>query len=67
MSHILAFRTSGLMIFAAASRTPVIVMVLCRSLNIIIHRFYTALFSALEQTHCAHVACDSERATVSFL
>ena len=27
---------------------------------IIIHRFYIALFSALEQTHCAHVACDSE-------
>ena len=23
-------------------------------------RFYIALFSALEQTHCAHVACDSE-------
>ena len=27
---------------------------------IIIHSFYIALFSALEQTHCAHVACDSE-------
>ena len=26
--------------------------------GIIIHSFYTALFSAsLEQTHCAHVAC----------
>ena len=34
---------------------------------IIIHRFSTALFSALEQTHCAHVACDSEWVTVSFL
>ena len=34
--------------------------------QIIIHRFYTALFSALGQTHCAHVACDSERVTVSF-
>ena len=27
---------------------------------IIIHSFYIALSSALEQTHCAHVACDSE-------
>ena len=27
---------------------------------IIIHSFYIALFSAREQTHCAHVACDSE-------
>ena len=23
-------------------------------------RYYIALFSALEQTHCAHVACNSE-------
>ena len=28
--------------------------------GIIIHSFYIALFSALEQTQCAHVACDSE-------
>ena len=27
---------------------------------IIIDRFYIALFTALEQTHCAHVARDSE-------
>ena len=27
---------------------------------IIIDRFYIALFSALWQTHYAHVACDSE-------
>ena len=27
---------------------------------IIIHSFYIALFSALKQTHCAHVTCDSE-------
>ena len=27
---------------------------------IIIHSFYIALFSALEQTQCAHVACDSQ-------
>ena len=26
----------------------------------IIVRFYIAPFSALEQTHCAHVVCDSE-------
>ena len=26
---------------------------------IIIHSFYIALFSALEQTHCAHVSRDS--------
>jgi len=32
---------------------------------IIIHSFYIALFSALEQTQCAHVACDSEWVTVS--
>ena len=32
----------------------------------IIHSFYIALFSDLEQTHCAHVACDSELVTVSF-
>ena len=33
---------------------------------IIIDQFYTVLFSALEQTHCAHVACDSQWATTSF-
>ena len=27
--------------------------------SIIIDRFYTVLFSALGQTHCAHVVCDS--------
>ena len=32
----------------------------------IIHSFYVALFFSLEQTHCAHVACDSEWVTVSF-
>ena len=37
------------------------------SIIIIIHSFYIALFSALEQTHCAHVACDSEQVTLSFL
>ena len=29
-------------------------------------RFYKALFSALEQTHCALVACHSTRVTVAF-
>ena len=36
---------------------------------IIIHSsffFNIALFSALEQTHCAHVKCDSEWVTISF-
>ena len=33
--------------------------------GIIIDRFYIALFSALEQTRCADVACDSERVTMS--
>ena len=33
---------------------------------IIIHSFYIALFSALEQTQYSHVACDSEWVTVSF-
>ena len=31
-----------------------------------IDRSYMALFSALEQTHCALVACDSEWVTVAF-
>ena len=31
-----------------------------------IDRGYIALFSALEQTHCALVACDSEWVTVAF-
>ena len=34
-------------------------------INIIIDRFYMALFSALEQTHCAFVACKSEWVTVA--
>ena len=34
--------------------------------GIIIACFYIALFSALEQTHCIHVACHSEWVTVSF-
>ena len=33
---------------------------------IIIDRFYIALFSALEQTHCAHAACYLEWVAVSF-
>ena len=33
---------------------------------IISDRFYMAPFSALEQTHCAHVAGDSEWVTVAF-
>ena len=32
-----------------------------------IDQFYLALFSAVKQTHCAHVACDSELMTVSIL
>ena len=27
---------------------------------VVLGRFYIALVSAVEQTHCAHVACDSE-------
>ena len=27
---------------------------------VVVDRFYIALFSALEQTHCAHVSCDSK-------
>ena len=33
---------------------------------IVIDLFYIALFSALEQTHCALVACGSEGVTVSY-
>ena len=40
---------------AAAATTTAIT-----TATIIIHSFYTALFSALEQTHSAHVECDSE-------
>ena len=36
-------------------------------INIVIGRFYTSLFCTLEQTPCAHAACDSERVTVSFI
>ena len=36
------------------------IMMMMRKIIIIIRSFYTALYSALEQTHCAHVACDSE-------
>ena len=32
----------------------------------IIHSFYLAPFSALQQTHCVHVKCDSEWVTASF-
>ena len=35
------------------------------SFILITDHFYVALFAALEQTHCALVACDSERATAS--
>ena len=35
-------------------------------LIIIIHSFYIALFSTLEQTQCTLVACDSKRAAVAF-
>ena len=35
--------------------------------NYVVDRLYAALFSALEQTHSALVACDSERMTVAFI
>ena len=31
------------------------------------HSFHIVLFSVLKQTHCTHVACDSELGTVFFL
>ena len=31
-----------------------------------IDRFYIALFSTPEQTHCTFIACDSKGATVAF-
>ena len=40
---------------AAATTTTAIT-----TATIIIHSFDTALFSALEQTYCAHAACGSE-------
>ena len=43
-----------------ASGSPDVIDVSVQMVIIIIHNFYTALFSALEQTHCAHVACDSD-------
>ena len=33
---------------------------------VVVDRFYTAVFSALEQTHCALVAWDSKRVTIFF-
>ena len=33
---------------------------------VVVIAFYIALFSAVEQTHCALSACDSEWVTVSF-
>ena len=38
--------------------------VLCPLCIIIINHFCIALFSALEQTRCAHVGCDSEWVTI---
>ena len=37
---------------------------LCMYNIIIVHSFYKALFSAVEHTHCTHVACDFERVTI---
>ena len=34
--------------------------------EVVVDRFYTALFSGLQQTHCALVVCDCERATMAF-
>ena len=38
----------------------------CAVENDDVDRFYTALFSTLEQTHCTLVACDSKWVTVAF-
>ena len=38
---------------------------LCRP-AVVVDRFYISVFSALEQTHCALVACDSNWVTVAF-
>ena len=38
----------------------IIIIIIIIITIIIIHSFYIALFSALEQTHCVHVACDPE-------
>ena len=37
-----------------------------KKIIIIIHGVYIVLFSALKQTHCAHVTCDTDLVTVSF-
>ena len=39
----------------------------CWTLSVFGDRFYIALFSALEQTHCVLVACDSKWVTSCFL
>ena len=36
------------------------------SLVAVVDRFHMELFSALEQTHCPHFACDSELVTIAF-
>ena len=33
---------------------------------VVVDRFYIALFTAVEQTRCALVACDSESVTIAF-
>ena len=39
---------------------------MCVCVIVVVDRFYTALFSALEQTHCALVACNSKRVSAAF-
>ena len=39
----------------------IIMIIIITVITIIIHSFYIALFSALEQTHCAHICKERER------
>ena len=54
---------------AGAGRDPIIAHICRKSTHgsVVLHSFYIALFSALEQTHCTHVACDSEWVTYPFI
>ena len=51
-----AFVRIRLVLPLESRRRRVVIMIII----IMINRFSIALFSALEQTHCAHVACGSE-------
>ena len=47
--------------FLTVGEPNIIIMIIITIITNIIHSFYIALFSALEQTHCAHIYIYRER------